>query len=181
MHNDTVKLKTFHEKVQAVLMEAHLLFAEAQEKVKKGEYSSETLVDLGYLFRETANMSDELRKECTARQDLIGMVLAQRITTASLNDPAADPTVEGELASGFPKLRQEGSIPKFGEPGYEAFCRTTGFEEMLKRGLFSLSYLRVSEYLTELAEQGKNPPSGIVKTYNKFSTVFTKKRKGRDE
>lgn len=182
MHEDTKALQKYHESAQAMLVAAHGLFTDIIEKIKRQEYRDETLCDLGFLFREIANISEELRKEASAKQELAGMVLAQRVTTAHVNDPTIDPTVRGELATGMPRLKQEGSVPKYGTPEYVSFCRFLGLpEEAIRRGIFTLSYQRTAELLTELAEQGKNPPSGIAKTYNKFSTTFTRVRKGRDE
>lgn len=176
MHGDVKKVKDLHTTVEGVLVSANLLLGDILPKIRAGQYTSADLCDLGFLFRETARMSDELRKELQAKQELAGMVLAQRMTVATLNDPDADLTVRGELSVGTPNVSQQGAPPKRGTEEYFQLCRFFGFpEDAIRRGVVTFSYNGLMDVLTEMASEGKNPPPGIVKTYPKYTTVFRKR------
>lgn len=155
--------------------------------VRTGKLDARVLVDLGYLCREMANYADELRKEATARQELIGKLIAVSVAQQNLEDPSADQTVRGDLANGTPDVTQAAALPKFGTPEYDALCKFLGLTGTgVQRGIVGFSFTRLSALVTEMAGKGQNPPPGVLKTYPKFTTVFvgkrkTKKKEGTDD
>lgn len=148
-------------------------------KVKKNEndptYSREDLVDLGFLCREMTRLSDELRKEANAKQQLIGKVIALEVTRASLAGDISSPTVRGTLATGTPDVREIASCPKPGSPQFKEVAEFLGLPEDQQDGnLYSLRFTGLSDWLTKMAEEGKDVPKAINR-YTEFKTIFRKR------
>jgi hypothetical protein len=146
------------------------------KKVKKNttdpEYDRPQLVDLGFLCREIAAISDELRKEANAKQMLIGKVIAMEVTRASLAGEISSPTVRGELATGTPDVREIASCPKPGTPQFREVAEFLGLPEAEVDGrLFSLRFTGLSDWLTQMAAEGKEVPKAINR-YTEFKTIF---------
>ena len=135
------------------------------------------LTDLGFLCREIATVADEVRKEFKAKLELIGLHLAKRVVDHSLQDPTDDGIRRGMLASASPKVEHEPVIPYKGTKEYLQLCEWMGLRaDIAERGIMSFSFKRMAEMLTEMAEQGKNPPANLVEIRPKFSTTFRRKR-----
>ena len=177
MHDDVKRILQWHDEYLGIYQRLYHDLTEMIEKVKRGEYPPEILVDLGFLCREMGKVSDDLRKECEAKKDLIGRMVALSVAQQDLDSPGADQTVRGELASGTPDVSQQAAIPKFGTPEYGALCAFLGLTgDAVQKGIVGFSFTRLSQMVTEMASQGRNPPPGVLKTYPKFQTVFVSKR-----
>lgn len=178
MHDDTKRLQFMLREQTERFLQINQFLQEVIAKVKAGApYSVEDLCDIGFLCRELNKISDELRKEAEAKKDLIGMKIAYIMTERSVSEPDINMTVHGELATGSPDVKTAAAIPKWGSPEYKALCDYFKIpEEAQQTGMFSVNYNRMADIITRMAEEGKNPPPGVLKTYPKFSTVFRERK-----
>lgn len=177
MHRDTTALKSFLDSSRGFFADTHALLTDLSANVKsRSTYSLEDLVDLGFLCREISRLVDDLRKECNARQELIGKVIALEVTQESVAGTRTDPTVRGTLATGTPDVKPIASVPRPGTPAYASMCAHFGLDgEAVENQMFEFRFKRIGDWLLRLAEEGRDPPKGFLQTYQKFSTVFRKK------
>lgn len=135
-------------------------------------YDRPNLVDLGFLCREIAAIADELRKEANAKQMLIGKLIAMEVTKASIAGEISSPTVRGTLATGTPDVREIASCPKPGSPQFKEVAEFLGLpEDQFDGKLMSFRFTGLSDWLTEMAAQGKRVPE-CINRYTEFKTIF---------
>ena len=174
---DVKELESIYQEVFTLYQKGfHHLLKILQRVQKLGEYSLEEMTDLGFLCREMGKQLDEFRKECVAKQELIGKIIAVILTKKSVADPGIELTVRGRLASGSPDVRQVPVFPEVGSDDYLRLFFHFGITntELIKRKLVRFHWPEFVVYLTELAEAGKPTPDGLKKTFAKFSTTFRK-------
>ncbi len=131
-------------------------------KVKDMSYPLSDLADIGWECREIEKFSDELRKEAAARKELVGRLLAYRKITECMIEGGST-TVYGQIAYAMPDVKQQSIPPKHGTEEYEKLCTYFGItQEMADSKCIAFHYKHLEEYTTALAEEGKNPPAGIL-------------------
>lgn len=173
-------------KLQDISGECQLLYnmvygflSEVTPSIKSKVLSNSELTDFGFLCRELANLFDELRKECKARQELCGSIIAYRLIQESLSDPTITMKSKGTLATGTPDIKMQAALPKkFSE---EYFKLTDFFgvpRDVAEAGILRLDWKRVTEYCTQLTQDGTPIPEGFGKKYPLYSTVFRRKKGG---
>jgi len=147
-------------------------------KLKKREYSKEELCDIGFLCRELERSFDDWRKDCKARRELAEKVLAYSVMMESL-DGEADDVVRGKLARAVCDVKKEAIIPKRGTDEFyslmEHFGVTGEATEVLK-----FDWKRMAEFVTKLAEEGKEVPKGIDRTIPKYKATFTRLKNSKE-
>ena len=151
-------------------------------KTKGKQYGLSEFVDLGFLCRESENLLDDWRKDCKARKELIGKIIAFEVTKSSLNDPNMNETIHGTLATGTPDVKIWAALPKKNTPEYQAVLDFFYVpRRSIDEGILKLDWNKVKELVTTLAQEGKTLPPGIGKTYPEYSTVFRKKKGKSDD
>lgn len=153
-------------------LQAHLI--ELDPKIKSRALEPEEQADIGWALREITRISDEIRKACVARMELLGKIFASdRIRTASESMDDALLTVRGKFASATADCRMQAVIPKAGTPEYQEFCRHLGIpNETVDSGVVQFHYSRMADWLTRRAADGLPTPSGLTKTYPIYSTTY---------
>lgn len=148
------------------------------ERMKKEQYQRSDLCDLGWQFREMAKLADEIRKECNARQELAGKLIAFRMTEEAMNDPARlvgkdALRVRGRFATGTPDVSQNATVPRRDSPEYVKLCRSLGIpDNVIESGVVDFSFTRLSEMIATRVADGQRLPDGITKTYPVYRTTF---------
>jgi len=173
-------------KLQKIFEECQLLYnlvygflSEATPSIKSKALSSEELTDFGFLCRELEHLFDELRKECKARKELCGGIIAYRLIQKSLTDPTVTMKTKGMLATGTPNLKMEVCLPqKFTDD----YFRLTDFfgisRDIAETGILRLDWKMVSQYCTKLMEDGKPIPEGFGEKYPRYYTTYRRARGG---
>lgn len=139
------------------------------------------LVDLGWAMREIHDAADDLRKEAKAKMELVGRVVAMRAAQADVNNEGIG-TIHGRVASGLPDVRTEPKIPRPGTPEYLALCEYFGIpRDVAEAGVLAPHYVKLGEWVSNLNRDAKPLPPGLLGTYPKFVTRFTKRRDGEGE
>jgi hypothetical protein len=164
------------EKVRDLHNEAYTFWAGIIEKLKKGKYSLQDKVDLGFLFRELEDTLEDWRKSATAYKKLTERLIGLEVTSQSLND--AEPTLkaEGSLASAAVDLKIIAVVPKRGTKEYNDLCESQGIpEELRKCELIKFDFKKVCDLAVKCAESGQPLPKGIEKTYPEFTATFRRK------
>jgi len=144
------------------------------------DLSSGELADLGYCFRETSEFLNGMKKEYTRRQDLIAREIFIR-ALVEYKKGGTDTSFQGQLASATPKIKDVPNLPKRGTPEYGELCKWLGVKhDHIAKEIVSFHYPKMSDLLTEMAEEGKNPPPGILKTAKNFTATYRRKRNIQD-
>lgn len=173
-------------KLQIVFSECQLLYnlvygflSGATPTIKSKALDNAELTDFGYLCRELENLFDELRKEAKARKELCGNIIAYRLIKASLTDPTITMKARGTLATGTPDVKMQAALPK---KFTEEYFKITDFfgvpRDVAETGILRLDWKKVTEYCTQLTEDGKPIPEGFGKKYPLYSTVYRKTKGG---
>jgi hypothetical protein len=147
---------------------------ELDPKIKSRSLEPEEQADVGWALREITRISDEIRKACVARMDLLGKMFASdriRIASESMDDALL--TVRGRFASATADCRMQAVTPKAGTPEYQDFCRFLGIpDETVDSGVVQFHYSRMADWLTRRMADGLPSPSGLTKTYPIYSTTY---------
>lgn len=147
-----------------------------ERELKANAIQSVDMVDSGFLHREMEELLEDARKELKRRRDIMGAVLAIRCTEEFATNPTGEYSVKGELATAYPDVQVEPIIPRRGSPEYVALMKFLGLsEEAVEQGLVNIHFNHLKEYLTKMAEEGKNPP-GILRTNNRANVTFRRKK-----
>lgn len=151
-------------------------------RVNAGQLSEAEATDVGFLHRELEELANEVRKECDARKELIGRVLAVMITRRSLENPGGSLSSQGEFATATPDIRVRPILPKHGTPEYATLMREFGVaDEAVENGLVSPHRPRLSEWLTRLAESGRPAPKGLLGSRPEPQVTFRRRKRDKDE
>lgn len=167
----------YREVYQPLMDQLSHVSREAMKIPNKG-ISTEDAVDLGFLCREIENLFDECRKEAKARHERIARLIAQDLVDKVMSGSEVDdPLVRGLYASGSPNVGVTPKVPKKGTQGYFDLCKHLGIPiDLANRGLVVFHYPLLVELCTELAQEGKPMPPGLVGSASKVTTTFRKLR-----
>lgn len=183
-HPDVDKLNEIRLKLMKFQLDASDLLIGMLDDIKGERYSRVDQCDIGWCFREIAKVADEIRKECKARQELVGKLLAFRMTEDCMNDMDAALsggdalTVRGRFASGTPEVKQHAALPRAGSEEYSLLCKALGLDndKVIESGVVQFSFNKLADYVSGLMSEGKQIPPGITKTYPSYSTIFRTKK-----
>lgn len=173
------KLQTLHNKTQALLVELQSFNFEINSDIVDNKVPDTELVDMGYLFRETANVLDEARKECNAQkgriEKLVGLKMLAKFTETQ------DPEVmklNATLCSARVDAKPKAQVPEAGSENYFKMLRWFGIpDRAIETKAITIHYMRLQDLIAEYAEQGKAFPDGLLGVGTEPQIIFTKKRK----
>ena len=135
--------------------------------------SESELCDVGFMLRECEKLLDEARKEVKSKKEMISKMLAVKITKSYMEDPSREMRAKGTMATATPDVNIRPKLPKAGTPEYVTLLAWLGVpDSAIEGGTLSIHFNRMSEMLTRMAEEGKNPPPGLVGTYTDANCVF---------
>lgn len=151
-------------------------------QMKSDVYSKHELVDLGFLCRELENLLDDWRKDCKARKELAGKLIARAVLQAAdgVNDLQASTVVHGILASASPDVSMIAEIPKPGTPEFVEFCNHFGISKECSEDPlfpFAIHWKRAMECLELRQTEGKPIPPGFGKQFPHFWSKFVRKKR----
>lgn len=134
------------------------------------------LTDVGYLLRECERLLDDARKEAKAKKETISRLLAVKVINRCTEDPTTELRSRGELATATPDVAIRPKLPKAGTPEYVRLLEFLGVPpDAIAGGTLSIHFNRMSEMLTALAAEGKNPPPGLLGTYTDNTCTFRRR------
>ena len=138
------------------------------ERVRAKALTNAELTDVGYLCRKHERILDEWRKDCKARQEMCGHLIAWNI--ASSPEGQDGDLVRGRLARAKVTMSMLPVMPKKDTPEYVSLLAHFGVHSEYAR----LSWQMVKEYITRLKEEGKDLPKELADSRPEFKCVFTK-------
>jgi len=150
--------------------------------LQSDQLSESELCDVGFLLRESERWLDDARKEVKAKKELISRILSVKITRRCIEDDSSELRARGELATATPDVKIRPKLPKAGTDEYGQLLTWLGVPaETIGDGLLSVHFKRMSEMLTRMAEEGKQPPPGLVGTYTDSNCVFRRTNNNNNE
>jgi hypothetical protein len=137
------------------------------------------MVDLGFLCRELATAADEIEKDATARQRLLGKVVCFRVLQDSdLANPVLD--VKGTLASGTVNYKMMVIPPSKGTPEYLDLLKYLGVsDDALATGAVKLDWKGLQEHLNGLLESGNPVPPTLSRQVPDHTLTYRRSRNGK--
>lgn len=158
------------ETFQREVYELH--FALSQFGPDLDKISNEDLADLGFLFKKTDGLLDELRKEFKVRHENIGRIVCGRLMAAIQADTSKEYRAVGQYGSATPKITETPVIPGRGTDDYIALLGALGVpEEHARTSRVMIHWTKFSAWLTEQSNQGINhnfvTKPGLTCTYRK--------------
>ncbi len=167
------ELKLLHDRVRELQMAIHNAMAGIPNSIAVEEIPD--LVDAGFLCREIANMSEDIKKISENRKTIIGRFLAARASVAAMQGSIVD--LRGEYASASADIQVKPKFPEEDTAEYFELMRWIGLsDEMIQRGMLRPSFTKIQEELTKRVERGEKPPPGIMNTFTDAQVVFRRRK-----
>jgi hypothetical protein len=166
-------------RVEDLLMEVYTFTADTLNGIQSRKFTLEELADLGFLCREIEKSVDETRKEARARKELCGKVIAFVTAQARVADPSkVVDSVRGRFSIATPDVKQIPKIPQPGTPEYLQLMAWLGItdRELLDSGVLSFKFQELCDLVTKRAQDAKNMPPGITKTWPSFVCEFRRRK-----
>ncbi len=146
------------------------------EKTRIGKFKKGELCDLGFLCREFVSTSEEIRKDIGATKVLVDKMVCIISLTQLLQDPTMKDTVKGTLCSGKPHYKKSVTLPRKDTPEYLEMCKYFGITPQgIESGVAKISWKKVCNHVTELAEMGKPIPDFIPKIHDDYTVIHRRK------
>lgn len=176
------KLLTLLAHAQHVQSEMILTASEILSELQsdRGNVDEAVYTDCGFLLREISLALDEARKECNAKKELLGRALSFSVITRVTQHPNSELRSVGQLAYGQPDVKQRASLPKPGSEEHKALMGFFGVNHPAVNdfGILAFHWPSVSEWLTALSADGKNPPPGLGTLHPEYTVTYRKRKKG---
>lgn len=149
-----------------------------QMQADGGNVNEAVYTDCGYLLRSIEDAVDEARKECKAKKELLGRALAFAVITRVTERPSSEVQSVGLMAYGTPDVKQKAALPKPGTDAHRALMTHFGVnnQDVEKFGILAFHWPSVSDYLTALAADGKNPPAGLGTLHPEYTVSYRKRK-----
>lgn len=155
------------------------------EQLKKNRraFPHPEMADMGFFARELERLLDDMRKDAKSQKELLGKLLCIDVMQESLEDQGnSDDVIHGKYARAECDMKMEAVLPKKGTPEYRKLLEHFGVsDEAIDHGLFSIHWNWMKEYLTELAQQGKKTPPGVLDTNPSYYAKFVRKSSNRKD
>lgn len=139
------------------------------------------IVDIGFFCRKMEDISDTLRRDCSARVAVVGRMLAAYAGAEAIR--GNEVSLSGEFATATPTVTEKPKMPSNNSPEMRELLRWIGVsDDVIDKGYLRPSFSQLEEELTRRLETGEKPPPGIQATFREVSAVFRQKRgKKQDE
>ena len=162
------ELKEFHHNLQGLLFEV-------SDRLNSNKYTEDLpeWTDVGFLCREISMLLDESRKEAKARWELASSSLAKHVMVQSMTDPAIEIRCKGTLCSVRFNQTVEATLPKNGTKDFEDLMKWLGVTRL--DGVVKPDYMKMSEMLTQRAQDGERPPPGVGRPIMKNTAIYTRR------
>ena len=182
-------LRNAYDEILAAHAEFYLHSIQIMDRLKKanqGGLSRRDLADVGFIHREAENLLDDWRKDCKARQELIGRILCHLVmhdpqTMMSSNDDAL--RVRGDLCTATCDLAVFCDVPASGTPQWYAILEHYGLppEPFLEDGIASLNWNKVKKVAIRCTEAGEPLPKGFSPPRPQHRAIYRKKRASKGD
>jgi hypothetical protein len=139
------------------------------ESARKGKFTKEELVDLGFTCREIESLLNDWRKDFSARLKLLSNLLAH--TLIMQNDDSAS----GKYASAKADVKMVGILPKRGTEEYEQLCKFFNIDPTLP---VKFDWNNFQDWLTDRVASGQKVPNGVTKTSPEYTVIYRRKSHG---
>lgn len=170
-HDEVDKAVALYQQAQDLFHLVYDFMSSLEHKTKSMDPRVQT--DLGYVCRELEQRFDSLRKDCKARKEAINRTIAVRAMQLKLEDDTFEGKFRGCIATGTPDVKNQAATPKRGTPEYHELLKLMGVsEDVAKQNILDFSWKGISDYITELAKQGKKLPPGIGKPFLDYQVVY---------
>lgn len=162
-------LKELHHSLQSLLFEV-------SDNLNSNKYMNDLpeWSDVGFLCREISMLLDESRKESKARWELASSSLAKYVMVQSMTDPAIETRCKGTLCSVRFTQTMEASIPKAGTKEFEELMAWLGVSRT--DGVVKPDYTKMSEVLTQRAQDGQKLPPGVGHPIMRNTAIYTRRK-----
>jgi hypothetical protein len=127
------------------------------------------MVDLFFIFDQSARRIEDLRKEIDAfGRSMIQLICARWVQDSLNNGNSAEP-IRGQLATGSPDVGQSVNLPKSDSPEFLELCEFFGIPAD-KANLIRFHWPTMTEWVSQLLADGKNVPSCLKnqKTHTEY-------------
>lgn len=169
--------------LEAILFEVSQFYSKIRKlmlkissETRNGEFTKEELCDLGFLCRETVIQCEEIRKDIGATKILVDKIMCIKVMSAMLTSQSGEDLVHGTLASGIPNYKKSITLPKKDTPEFEKMMKYFGISlEGIDMGIAKISWKKVCDHVTELAELGKPLPDFIPKIHDDYTVIHRRK------
>lgn len=161
---DLLRLIERYRTIHDIFVECYQEISELRDNVKAQKYDLNELVNRIYITRECSRYLDDLRKEMDGISTLMQQLCCAKYTLDNANAPHEADSIRASFATGTPKTRMQGKVPKLrtDPKRYFALMRYFGIpEEVAEKEILRIYWPSFCEYISELAEQGKPLPDGI--------------------
>lgn len=174
------QVQSLCDQIENIHTSATLLMAQLYSELRSNRHSGGVLADLGYIINRAERVLNDTRVELSAKRALIDKLISVEVIRAQASDPDADHRIVGQLASARPDVKVSAKPPDPGTPEYEELVKFFGLgdSEAIKSGLVAFSFSRLSDYLTQCAADGRNPPPGLGKTFEQVKVLYSPRKIG---
>lgn len=174
------ELQELHDKLSRLNVEFLSFCYKFQAKVKSFSPDEPEdfpeICDIGFQFREFADLADNVKKTGNAWEKKLSAVLCMGMMARCINagEDVVVP-VHGLLASGSAKFQVQPKLPKRDTPEFYALAEYFGISADSAK-YFDPHFTELTELLTTLAEQGKPMPPGIDSKYSSYGMSYRRKK-----
>jgi hypothetical protein len=161
--------KIFYQRVRSTLLSL-------SSRGKKSEFTKEQLADITFFMREMRGQFEEIRKDVDANGGLLGRLFCVMMLQRTLMDPEKDDIVRTEYCSAKPHYKKSLTLPKRDTIEYAQMMDYFGItEDGRDLGVAKISWKKVCDHITELAELGKPIPDFIPKIFDDYTVIHRRK------
>lgn len=177
MHDAAQELSDLHDRACTLRNDLLAFISKTNNPIETGVIPGSGMVDIGYFARELEDIFDLNRKESKKRKELCGKLLSIALAKRKMEDPSASTTVYGDVAHAAADVKHNPCLPKKGSEDHYKLMKWLGIsDKAIAQGDVKPDFRAMSARLTERAEDGKELPPGITKTFAEYFCKFTRRK-----
>ena len=184
MHTAVKQAVLLYEVARQAHEDAQRLLIQLDKQVKKGtDLSQGDRADIIYCTHHAAQMFDDVKKDANRLKELLdNVVCAVHVAQESGPNKTGEASVRGSFALVTPDVKIQAHAPsQTAEPTrYAMLLRSLGVkdERTIEKGVLTFHWVRMMEYVTELAACGAPLPDGldVENTKPKYATAVRKQK-----
>lgn len=167
----TQRLVSLQRRLEMLHAESRDLLMETTASIKNDELDPKDMSDLGYTMKRIATLHDEMRKDANAHEKVCSKLLCTKIVRMSTD---ALETVRGHFSTATARIITHPVMPEKGTPAWDRLCESLGITGDAK-SVVSLSWNRLGEWATNLAEEGKPLPEVFTSKYEEPGITYRRR------